>query len=61
MNSIIILLIILSVIVCICASTILLFALRQKTYLQYREKIQRFEAEKKRIREGLENDRKHFE
>ena len=61
MNSIIAFLIIVSIIAGLCASTVLFFALHQKIYLQYREKLEKFEKEKKRIREALENDRKHFE
>ena len=45
MNSIIAFLIIVSIIAGLCVSTVLFIALRQKTYLQYREKIKEFEKE----------------
>jgi anionic cell wall polymer biosynthesis LytR-Cps2A-Psr (LCP) family protein len=60
MNTAITIMIILTLIFTIAIIGYLLYSLKYKAYLSYKQKLINFEEKKKRIEEDLKNDRKRF-
>ena len=60
MNTIIIVLIALTIIFTIVFSLFMVYSFYSNAHLTYKQKLVEFENKKKRIEEDLENDRKRF-
>lgn len=60
MNTIILILAVLTTLLTTSVSIFLLYSIRSQSYLKYKQKLIDFENKKKRIEEDLENDRKRF-
>ncbi len=60
MNTIIIILIALTITFTIVFSAFMVYSFQSNAHLEYKQKLVEFENKKKRIEEDLENDRKKF-
>ena len=60
MNTAIIVLIVVTVVFTLSIISFLIFSIKSKSYLSYRQKLIAFEGKKKRIEAELEKDRKDF-
>lgn len=60
MNTAIIILIVITLVFTISIISFIVYSIKSKAYLSYRQKLIAFEEKKKRIEEELEKDRKRF-